>query len=67
MPCVFGMRHFLMIAGILVVAACTGQSHETEKTTDTTVTPTHATDTTVVKKQVDVKVDTVKKTNHKNH
>jgi ABC-type glycerol-3-phosphate transport system substrate-binding protein len=65
MLCVYGMRHFLMIAGALVLAACTGQAHESSQTTDTTVTPTHVTDTTVVQKKVDVNIDTVKKTHNK--
>ena len=56
----------LLIAGFLVLAACSGgESHETTKTTDTTVTPTRATDTTVVQKNTEVSVDTVKKTHHK--
>lgn len=54
-----------MIAGALVLAACTGESHETAKQTDTTVTPVHATDTTVVQRKVDVTSDTVKKTHNK--
>jgi hypothetical protein len=56
----------LVIAGVLVLAACNGgESHETTKTTDTTVTPARVTDTTVVQKKSDVSVDTLKKTHNK--
>jgi len=55
-----------MLALVAAVACQGGRAAErTSTTTDTSVTPTHATDTTVVKKQVDVKTDTVKKTDHK--
>lgn len=55
-----------MITAVLALAGCNpGESHESTKTTDTTVTPTHVTDTTVVQKKVDVNVDTVKKTHNK--
>ena len=52
---------------ILVLAACNaGESHDTAKTvTDTTVTPVHQTDTTVVQKKVEVSTDTLKKTHKK--
>ncbi len=51
---------------MLVVAACTPGEKSTEKTvTDTTVTPTHQTDTTVVQKKVDVTTDTIKKQHKK--
>jgi len=54
----------LFLCGLLVlgVNAC-GESHDTTKTvTDTTVTPVHQADTTVVQKKVDVTTDTLKKT-----
>jgi PBP1b-binding outer membrane lipoprotein LpoB len=51
----------------LIVAGCSaGGSKETTRTTsDTTVAPVKVKDTTVVQRQVDVKVDTVKKTHNK--
>ncbi len=54
---------------VLVCMACTpGEGRNAEKTTtDTVVTPTHVTDTTVVQKKVDVKVDTLKKTKNAPH
>jgi hypothetical protein len=60
-------RQLLVLgATAMTVAACAGgSSHETSTTTDTTVTPVKARDTTVVQKTVDVKVDTTKKTNNK--
>lgn len=52
-------------AALLALACNPGESRGTEKTvTDTTVTPTHATDTTVVEKKVDVQTDTLKKTHN---
>lgn len=63
------MKPLLMIASLVVLAACnSGESRETTKTTDTTdttVTPTRSTDTTVVQKKVEVSADTVKKTHNK--
>lgn len=57
---------YLLIAGVVALAACNGgESREATKVTDTTVTPTRATDTTVVQKKVDVSVDTLKKTHNK--
>jgi hypothetical protein len=57
------MRLMLITTLALVAAACNPGEKNTEKTvTDTTVTPTHATDTTVVQKKVDVQTDTLKKT-----
>jgi len=52
---------------VILAAACNpGASRDTTKTvTDTTITPVHPTDTTVVQKKVDVTTDTIKKT-HKN-
>ncbi len=65
-PAFVGGMRLLAIAGLLVLAACTGgESHETTKTTDTTVTPARVTDTTVVQKKADVTTDTVKKTHNK--
>ena len=56
----------LTVAAMLAITACNArESHSTKTTTDTTVTPVHANDTTVVKEKVDVSVDTVKKTHHK--
>lgn len=57
----------LILAGLLVGTACSVGESRSTKTTDTTVTPTRATDTTVVEKKVDVNVDTVKKTHNKKH
>jgi len=51
---------------LLVVGCSAGGSHDTTRTVaDTTVTPVKTTDTTVVQKKVDVKVDTVKKTHNR--
>jgi hypothetical protein len=50
----------------LLVAGCTagGDRQTTRTTTDTTIAPVKATDTTVVQRTVNVKVDTVKKTHN---
>jgi hypothetical protein len=60
------MKTLLPLIVLLGIMACTaGEGRSAEKTsTDTVVTPTHVTDTTVVQKKVDVKVDTLKKTKH---
>jgi hypothetical protein len=60
------MKTLLPLIVLLGVMACTpGEGRSAEKTsTDTVVTPTKTTDTTVVQKKVDVKVDTLKKTKH---
>lgn len=61
------MRLLVSLCGLLLVAACNaGESRDTTKTvTDTTITPVHPTDTTVVQKKVDVTTDTLKKTHKK--
>ena len=55
-----------ILAIMLLVAGCTagGDRQTTRTTTDTTVAPVKATDTTVVQRTVNVKVDTVKKTHN---
>jgi hypothetical protein len=65
-PSVCAMKTLLPLIVLLGVMACTpGEGRSAEKTsTDTVVTPTKTTDTTVVQKKVDVKVDTLKKTKH---
>ena len=68
MPSVCGMKTLFPLS-VLVCLACTpGEGRNAEKTsTDTVVTPAHVTDTTVVQKKVDVKVDTLKKTKNAPH
>ena len=68
MPSVCGMKTLFPLI-VLVCLACTpGEGRNAEKTsTDTVVTPAHVTDTTVVQKKVDVKVDTLKKTKNAPH
>jgi hypothetical protein len=65
-PSVYAMKTLLPLIVLLGAMACTpGEGRSAEKTsTDTVVTPTKTTDTTVVQKKVDVKVDTLKKTKH---
>ena len=67
MPLRVTMKISIAMLALVAAVACQGgrAAERTSTTTDTNVTPTHATDTTVVKKQVDVKTDTVKKTDHK--
>jgi len=57
---------YRILAIMLRVAGCTtgGDRQTTRTTTDTTITPVKATDTTVVQRTVKVQVDTVKKTNN---
>ena len=60
------IRELMFAAAASALVACGGgSSHETTTTADTTITPVKARDTTVVQQKVDVKTDTVKKTNNK--
>ena len=63
------MKTLLPLIILLGIMACTpGEGRNAEKTsTDTVVTPAHVTDTAVVQKKVDVKVDTLKKTKNAPH
>lgn len=59
-------RMLALVAAALTIAACAGgSSHQASTSTDTTLTPIKARDTTVVEKKVDVTTDTVKKTHNK--
>lgn len=55
----------ILLIAILVAGCAGGQKEATRTVTDTTVTPVHTTDTTVVKKQEETKVDTIKQTHNK--
>lgn len=56
----------LMMAAVLVTAMAACAKKETQSTgTDTTVANAHVKDTTIVTHDTTVKVDTVKKTDHK--
>jgi len=55
----------IALAASALVACGGGSSHESTTTADTSVTPVHVRDTTVVEKKVDVTRDTVKKTHNK--
>ena len=59
------MPRILAIALLVVACNASGNHETTRTTTDTAVTPVKATDTTVVQKQVETKVDTLKKTHNK--